>query len=115
MAEIEQNVSIELGEEIGVEDIADGAVAEHFKLGLTEVMANIADFAFVGKTTRVLTLTISLTPADDRKRIAVNVESSTKLAKRQTKQTELFLRPGRDGNTLTVTEFNPQQPKFEMK
>lgn len=105
-------------ETITLANLAEGAADELFVSEIRKIIANIVDPNTDATQRRTLTLTISITPDDNRELCAVSVKASSKLAGLNAAKTNIFI--GRHKGEFVATEYNPKQaglfdPKPELR
>jgi len=111
--DLETMVPITILEGVSLEKLADGEVEFEFPKALKEVVGNIADFNYPGKTKREINIKVTIEPSEDRSHARVQVGVSTKLATKTPKETKLYFSPA--GNELAISEENPDQPRLGFK
>ena len=89
--------------------MAKGAFNERVDYEMTKVIDNIMDPNTKATAKRKITLTIELTPDDDRENIAVAVQAKSTLAATNPVTTSLFITKGSNGQKI-VGEMVPQIP-----
>ena len=90
-------------------EMAMGAIAEITDYEVERVVANIMDPNTAATAKRKITLTIELTPDDERRTIGVSVTAKSTLAATNPVATALYVTS--DGNgELVVAEMVPQVP-----
>ena len=89
--------------------MAKGAFNERVDYEMTKVIDNIMDPNTKATAKRKITLTIELTPDDERENIAVSVQAQSKLAATNPVTTSLFITKGSNGQKI-VGEMVPQIP-----
>lgn len=80
--------------------MAKGAFQERVDYEMTRVIDNILDPNTKATAKRRITLTIELTPDDERENIAVAVQAKSTLASTNPVTTALFIARGRNGERL---------------
>ena len=89
--------------------MAKGAFQERVDYEMTRVIDNILDPNTKATANRKITLTIELTPDDERENIVVAVQAKSTLAATNPVMTALFIAHTRDGERL-IGEKVPQIP-----
>lgn len=92
--------------------IGGGAAAERFDIEMQRALENIADINTPWKKPREVTIKVKLLPNEDRNNIAVDIESSVKLAGFETVGSRLFV--GRAEGKFVAIEHNPQQLQLDL-
>ena len=89
--------------------MAKGAFNERVDYEMTKVIDNILDPNTKATAKRKITLTIELTPDDERENIGVAVQAKSTLAATNPVTTSLFITKGSNGQKI-VGEMVPQIP-----
>ena len=100
--------------EINLATLAGGAVQERFNYELQKVLENISDANTEPKTKRKLTLTLILSPNEDRNDIGVDIQSKTTLAPIKSVGTRLYLNKDIKSKRITAQEANRGQMQNQM-
>ena len=95
---------------VTLDTIGGGALAELFKLALTQVLENIADPNTEPKTKRAIAMVVTFKPNRDRDVADVQLACTSKLAGVSVVDTRLFL--GRQKGKLVAVEDDPRQGNF---
>jgi hypothetical protein len=83
-------------------DMARGAIKERCDYEMTRVMQNICDPNTKADAKRVVTVTITLTPDDERENIGISVTAKSTLAPTNPVTTTLYVEQDDDGNIAAV-------------
>lgn len=90
--------------------MARGAFMERVDTEMSKVIDNILDANTKPTQKRKLTLTLELTPDDDRQNIMVNFAVKSQLAPMVPARTSLWVAGAMDTGEVTVVEMVPQVP-----
>lgn len=103
---------------IDISSISEGAMVEAFGLKLAEVMSNIADVNTPATARRQITLTLTLSPKEDRTQIDTQFTCKAQLASIIPSTSRIFMGRDEDGNYFALDRdprqmnfFNPPTPK----
>lgn len=94
-------------EQITLNTIASGALAELFDAELAKVLGNIQDINTDAKAKREINIKLVFAPTEDREMTDVKVSCSSKVAGLLTVRTRAFI--GRQDGRLVAVEHNPKQ------
>ena len=97
-------------EEMKLETLKRGAVAEQFNDALDRVLENIVDPNTEAEATRTVTLKVSLKPDEDREMIMIKSSVTAKLASAEAITGKAFVVHTRDG--VKAAEHDPAQQNF---
>lgn len=96
-------------------DMARGAIKERVDYEMARILDNITDANTRPTTKRKLTLTIVLTPDDDRANVAIDITAKSTLAATNPVRTSLYLTGDPASGELAAVEMVPQIPgQFDM-
>ena len=103
---------------INIGNVCDGAAIGAFDSALTKVLANINDPNTSATSTRTITLTVSITPKEDRTQLNTKFACATKTAAPVPAESRMYMTKDKDGNLYAVDKdprqaflFNPPKPK----
>jgi hypothetical protein len=99
-----------MSEKVSIHNLGFGTVVELFDSEMTKVLENCLDFNTSARTKRKITLTMTITPDEDREVCDVEAAVELKLAARQPYPTQFLL--GRDEDGVLATEYNPKQKRL---
>ena len=97
-----------MSEQVKLESINFGLLAEAFNRQMERVSANIADLATPAEAAREINLKIKITPWEDRNSARVEATWSAKLAKEMPQATVFFFEKDQNG-AVRVFENNTRQ------
>jgi len=97
-------------EEMKLETLKRGAVAEQFNEALDRVLENVVDPNTEAEAVRSVTLKVSLKPDEDRETIAIKANVTAKLASAEAITGKAFIVHTRDG--VKAAEHDPAQQNF---
>lgn len=97
-------------------DVNGGAADEIFARELRKVIDNVMDASTDATAKRSITLTIELTPTDDRETMGVTVKSKVSLAPVRDDKGSMRLTLSDDGRSVQATVRNkePKQEEFNL-
>ncbi len=103
---------------INIGNVCDGAALESFDTALQKVLANINDPNTSATKTRTITLTISITPKEDRTQLNTKFSCTTSVAAPIPSESRMFVAKDKDGNLYCVDKdprqavlFTPPKPR----
>lgn len=97
-------------QDVTLDTIGGGALAELFAVELARILANITDPNTDAAAKRTMTISVVFKPNRDRDVAEVRLACSSKLAGILTVETQLFM--GRSGGKLIAVESDPRQSKL---
>ncbi|MEK4513629.1 replication terminator protein [Paenibacillus sp. FSL K6-2524] len=83
--------------EIKLESLADGSISERFKQELAKVLVNIADPNTEAKTTRKITISLTIKPNENRETAEVSISATSTLAPAKEVLTTIIMDRDNDG------------------
>jgi|WetSurMetagenome_2_1015567.scaffolds.fasta_scaffold163316_3 hypothetical protein len=92
-------------------DLNGGDAEIQFRTALGQVIENLNDQKCDGKTARKISMVVSFHPDPRTQTLQIEIETSTKLAKRANRCTTVFMGKGADGQ-LGLFNDDPQQTKM---
>lgn len=92
---------------VTLDTLGGGALAELFSEDLARVLANINDPNTDEKAKRSITMTVTFTPNKDRDQADISIFCSAKLAGIPKVSSQVFI--GRQAGKLVAVEHNPKQ------
>jgi hypothetical protein len=96
--------------QVDLQSLNNGAVADLFEEELRRVLENIADPNTKAETPREITIKVKIKPNDERSSATTEVKSSSKLA--PIKPHEHFMVFGNEGGRLTAYTADPRQQEL---
>lgn len=100
-------------EDVTLSTIAGGAAPELFDHAMRRVLDNIGDVNTEPKAKRTITLTVEITPDEDRRLLATVVRSEVKLAAPKGAPTVLYMGVRTGGERFAVESDPVQAQLFE--
>lgn len=97
-------------DQLDLNTMGGGVTHEKFERELRAVLANIADPNTEAEAKRTITLTFTVKPEDDRERLNIVIEASSKLAPSKSFGAIAFL--GRHEGEPVAVAFDPRQLKL---
>lgn len=96
-------------------DVNNGAADEIFARELRKVIDNVMDASTDATAKRTITLTVELTPTEDRETMGVTVKSKVSLAPVRDDRGSMRLSLDDDGKVVaTVKDKDPKQQEFNL-
>lgn len=105
MAEIESK-------RVSLESLASGDAVALFQQELQKVLENIADPNTPWKGARRVTLTVSISPNEERDYAVVEVDCTSKLARCKAVESHFFM--GMEGGRVVAYEQKVKQPELDL-
>ena len=104
-----------MAEKLTLASMCAGGVQERIDRALAKISDNILDLNTDAKKKRTLDIKIVLTPSeDDREDVAVEVQTSVKLAPEMGLKTQLFINKDFRSGVTTLTEHAKAQSKVSL-
>ena len=97
-----------------LQDLNGGAAEIEFREALAKVVENLNDQKCDGKTVRKINMAVSFHPDPRTQTVSIEIETTTKLAKRANRSTVAFMGKGSDGQLGLFMEDPAQTKMFQQ-